>query len=277
MSKLKTFLREFWIFGLKEAWACLFGGYLLFWILLTKVWYPIGEVIYRYDFLLICAIAFQMILLIFKLETWREASVIAIFHIVATGMEVFKTSESIGAWVYPDEFVAGIYNVPFFAGFMYSAVGSYIARIWRIFEFRFSYYPPMIWPILLVTVIYINFFTHHFWYDLRNPLIIASILTFGWTRLYFKIDQVYRKMPLLLGFFLVSLFIWFAENIATYSNIWIYPNQNSGWQMVPITKLIAWYLLMLLSFVLVSLVNRPRLLDEVSKVEIGDVSQIDTE
>ena len=62
-------------------------------------------------------------------------------------------------------------------------------------------------------------------------------------------------MPLLFGWLLVALFIWFAENIATYTNIWIYPNQSSGWEIVLIAKLSSWYLLMLLSFVLVSLIN----------------------
>jgi uncharacterized membrane protein YoaT (DUF817 family) len=62
-------------------------------------------------------------------------------------------------------------------------------------------------------------------------------------------------MPLLLGFFLVALFIWFAENIATFSNAWLYPDQKDGWSMVSPHKLVAWYLLMIISFVLVSLVH----------------------
>ncbi|MFP3480795.1 DUF817 family protein, partial [Burkholderia sp. SIMBA_057] len=49
---------------------------------------------------------------------------------------------------------------------------------------------------------------------------------------------------------------WFAENIATYANIWIYPNQSGEWQMVPLAKLSSWFLLMLLSFVLVASINR---------------------
>jgi uncharacterized membrane protein YoaT (DUF817 family) len=52
--------------------------------------------------------------------------------------------------------------------------------------------------------------------------------------------------------------IWFAENIATYTNIWIYPNQAREWDMVPLAKLSSWYLLMLLSFVLVSFVSEVR-------------------
>lgn len=48
--------------------------------------------------------------------------VIALFHLVAMGMEIFKTHPSIGSWQYPEEFRIGIMNVPLFAGFMYSAV-----------------------------------------------------------------------------------------------------------------------------------------------------------
>lgn len=112
MQHLRIVLYEFRLFGLKQASACLFGAYLLFWILLTRLWYPLDSLIHRYDFLLLCAVGFQVVLLAFRLETRREAMVIAAFHLVATAMEVFKTSEAIRAWHYPDEFVVGIYNVP---------------------------------------------------------------------------------------------------------------------------------------------------------------------
>ena len=69
-------------------------------------------------------------------------------------------------------------------------------------------------------------------------------------------------MPLLLGFLLVALFIWFAENIGTWSRAWIYPGQADAWTPVSIGKLGAWYLLMIISFVLVALVHRPRPVDE---------------
>ena len=50
---------------------------------------------------------------------------------------------------------------------------------------------------------------------------------------------------------------WFAENLATFSNAWLYPDQRHGWTIVSPMKLGAWYLLMIISFVLVSLVQRP--------------------
>ena len=100
---MKTFLREFWLFGIKQASASIFGGYLLFLILLTKFWYPF-ETLYRNDFLFLAALGFQLTLLVLRLESPREAAVILIFHVVATAMEVFKTSDAIGAWHYPGEF-----------------------------------------------------------------------------------------------------------------------------------------------------------------------------
>ena len=229
-------------------------------MLITSVWYPL-EAIHRYDFIFIAAILFQVALLLLRLETLREAVVIVVFHLVATVMELFKTSDAIGSWVYPEEFIFGIGNVPLFTDFMYSAVGSYIARIWRIFEFEFSHYPRKSFTVFLVSAIYVNFFSHHFLPDLRWSLLLLTVFLFRRTTIYFKVVSSSRKMPLLLGWLLVALFIWIAENIATYANIWIYPNQSVEWNMVPLAKLSSWYMLMLLSFVLITLVNEDRIRD----------------
>ena len=247
-------LREFWVFGLKQAYACLFGGFLLAVMIVTHYWYPISG-LHRYDFIFLAAIAFQLLLLITRLETLRESVVILVFHVVATVMELFKTSDAIGSWSYPEDYVFGIGNVPLFTGFMYSAVGSYIARVWRILDFQYSRYPARWTTIVLVVMIYINFFTHHYMWDLRWILLAVTVTLFLHTRIYFKVIREYRSMPLLLGWFLVAFFIWLAENVATFTNIWLYPNQNGQWEMVSLGKLSSWYLLMLLSFVLVSLIN----------------------
>lgn len=254
---IRGFIKEFWLFGLKQAYACVFGGYLLALTLVTRYWYPF-DVLHRYDFIFLAAIAFQVFLLAMRWETLRESLVIVVFHVVATVMELFKTSDAIGAWHYPEAYVFGVGNVPLFTGFMYSAVGSYIARVWRLFDFSFSSYPPRWAAITLVVLCYLNFFTHHYIWDLRWWLMGLTVILFFRTRIYFRIIRTPRYMPLLLGWFLVALFIWFAENLATFANIWIYPNQSVHWQMVSPAKLSSWYLLMLLSFVLVSLINTIR-------------------
>jgi len=246
---------EFLLFGFKQAWACLFGALLLFLLIATHLFYPDDAPLARYDFLTLAALAIQIGLLWLRLETLEEAKVILAFHIVGTVMELFKTAA--GSWVYPEPSLLRIGGVPLFSGFMYAAVGSYIARIWRIFGFRFTHYPPRWATVLLAAGIYVNFFAHHWLPDVRGLLLAATALLFFRCRVYFTPFRKARWMPLLVGFFLVAAFIWFAENIATFSNAWIYPDQKEGWRMVSPAKLVAWYLLMIISFVLVSLIHRP--------------------
>ena len=246
---------EFLLFGFKQAWACLFGGLILALLLATHLFYPADAALDRYDFLTLAALAIQLGMLAFRLETLDEAKVILAFHVVGTVMELFKTAA--GSWVYPEASVLRIGSVPLFSGFMYAAVGSYIARVWRIFDFRFEPYPPAWQTWLLATAIYVNFFAHHYLPDLRYLLFAAIGLLFWRTRIYFTCWREARWMPLLVGWLLVALFIWFAENIATFANAWTYPNQKDGWEMVSLAKLGSWYLLMYISFVLVTLVAKP--------------------
>jgi uncharacterized membrane protein YoaT (DUF817 family) len=251
---LTAFVYEFLLFGFKQGWACLFGALILALLLGTHLYYPADAVIARYDFLTLAAVAIQVAMLVFKLESVEEAKVILAFHLVGTIMELFKTS--LGSWNYPETSLLHIGAVPLFSGFMYASVGSYIARVWRIFEFRFDHFPNRITLISLASLIYINFFTHHWLPDIRIPLFMAIAVIFWKTTVWFKPFRVHRKMPMLIGFFLVAVFIWFAENISTFSNAWLYPDQKSGWTIVSPTKLGAWYLLMIISFVLVSLVQK---------------------
>lgn len=255
----RLWLYEFVLFGFKQAWACLFGGMLLFLLLATHLFYPGDAPLHRYDFLTIAAIAIQAGMLAFRLETLAEAKVILVFHVVGTVMELFKTA--VGSWVYPEASLLHIGAVPLFSGFMYAAVGSYIARVWRIFDLRYSHYPPRWATWLLAAAVYVNFFAHHWTVDIRWLLFAATLLLFVRTRVYFRNWRVYRSMPLLIGFLLVALFIWFAENIATFAQAWNYPGQEDGWEMVSLSKLGSWYLLMIISFVLVEAVQPTRSLD----------------
>jgi uncharacterized membrane protein YoaT (DUF817 family) len=141
---------------------------------------------------------------------------------------------------------------------MYAAVGSYLARVWRLFDLRFTRHPPL-WAIIGLSVgIYVNFFAHHYVPDVRLALFALTALLFGRTMVYFKVWRVHRPMPLLVAFVLVSLFIWFAENIGTITGAWLYPHQAKGWSMVPLTKLGAWFLLMIISYVMIAALNRPQ-------------------
>jgi uncharacterized membrane protein YoaT (DUF817 family) len=253
-NQYTLYLYEFITFGIKMAWASLFGAAMLAALIVTHFFYPDDAWLYRYDFLTFFAVSVQVIMLATKLETKEEAFVIFLFHIVGTCMEIFKTS--MGSWVYPEPSVMHIYGVPLFTGFMYASVGSYIARSWRLLDFKFTAHPSRIVCALIAIGIYVNFFTHHFILDLRYVLFAVIALAFGRTMLYFKVWKEYRKMPLLLGFFLVSFFIWIAENVGTFTAAWVYPSQQQGWHLVSLGKLGSWFLLMIISYVLVSLVHK---------------------
>jgi uncharacterized membrane protein YoaT (DUF817 family) len=249
-------LHEFVCFGVKQARASLFGGCVLALLLGTWAWYPPGAWLARYDFLVLAALALQLVLIVSGLETRDEARVILCFHLVGTAMEVFKTA--MGSWVYPESSVLRLGGVPLFTGFMYAAVGSYIARAWRLFDFRFVRHPPFAATAWLALAIYANFFAHHFLPDARWLLFAALGWLFGRTWILFRVRHVHRRMPLLLGFVLVALFIWLAENLGTFAAAWRYPMQRHGWTLVPLGKLGAWLLLMVISYVLVSAVARKR-------------------
>lgn len=248
-------LGELLWFGRTQVLACLFGILLLAGILLTRHWTPdLGFA--RSDLLFLYALSLQVALIAFRLEHRDEVVVILAFHLLATLMEWFKTSPGIGSWQYPEEgAIFRVYRVPLFAGFLYAAVGSYLARSWRLFDLRFTGYPPVWLTVVLALLAYVNFFTHHFTVDIRWLLIGASVILFGRCRVSFQTGSRRRSMPLLAGLFAVAFAIWIAENLGTWARAWVYPSQENGWELVSIQKFWAWYLLMMLSFVLVSLVR----------------------
>jgi uncharacterized membrane protein YoaT (DUF817 family) len=89
-------------------------------------------------------------------------------------------------------------------------------------------------------------------------LFAAMALLFGRTMIYFKVWRVHRHMPLLLANFLAALFVWLAENIGTLTKTWLYPHQAQGWSLVSLGKLGSWYLLLVISYAMVALINRPQ-------------------
>lgn len=239
------------MFGLKQAWAALFGGLMLLAIIVTQ--YVDLPFLARYDWLFLFAVMIQVFMVATKLEKPHEVLTIILFHLVGLGMELFKTSSGVASWSYPGEAVFRIENVPLFSGFMYAAVGSYIARSWRVLRLDFTNYPRRRYTTLLAIAIYGNFFTNHYVYDIRFILFIFIAILYGRTVVSYAVSKKVRRMPLLVGFFLIALFIWIAENISTYTNVWLYPTQMSGWHMVGLEKLGSWFLLMIISFIMVDI------------------------
>jgi len=256
LSGRRAWLTEFVVFGLKQGWACIFGAAMLAVLVATRLWYPDEAALARNDFLVLAAVVIQVIMVVFKLETLRELRVIVLFHIVGTGMELFKTD--VGSWIYEGEGLLRIGGVPLYSGFMYAAVGSYMVRVYRMFDLRFERYPRRWITAILAGLIYLNFFTHHYVFDARYVLLAAIVVVFGRTWMQFTVFRTRLRMPLVVAFLLVAIFIWLAENIATWSNAWAYPNQVDGWHLVSVAKLGSWFLLMMISVVLVAWVYPPR-------------------
>src|SRR5258708_30105122 len=155
-----AWLYELLRFGVKQGWACLFGGIAVALMIATYRFYPANAALPRYDFLFLCMIAVQAALLASRLETLEEAKVILIYHLVGTVMELFKTK--VGSWIYPEPNFFRIGGVPLFSGFMYSCIRSYLCPVWRLFDFRLTPHPPPGYLIAPRPSIFAHFFTRPF-------------------------------------------------------------------------------------------------------------------
>lgn len=254
-----SFFKELWRFFLANLRASFFGAFLLSIFLITE-FVPI-PLISRYDFIFLAAVGFQICALIFRFETLKEFSVIIIFHILATVMELFKTSPAIGSWTYPTVKTAifTLGTVPLFTGFLYSAIGSYISRSFQYLKLSYERFPAYYHLWILAVLIYLNFFTHHFFYDIRYLIFAYIFIIFFRTKVEFEVYRKRRAMPFLITVILTATFVWIAENIGTFTRIWLYPSQLQSWHLVPFDKIGSWFLLLILSFALVSIIYRNKL------------------
>ena len=245
-------LKSCFEFSYKAASAALFGILLLLAFVITASmrsheFYGF----FRYDYLLFYALIIQICLLYLKLESWAEAKVIALFHLMAMVMEVFLTHPHIASWQYPQPAIFKILTVPLFAGFMYSAVGSFFARSLRLYRVSFENLPSFANMLTLAVLSYINFMSKFFVPDIRLGLFIWSVLIFWKTKIRFELQHHSIQLPMLPILLVLAFIIWIAENISTFYQIWLYPSQVDAWHMVGWGKLGSWYLLLLLSLVLV--------------------------
>ena len=252
----RGFLVEAAVFVAKQAWACVFGALLLVVIVAARLWYPDDAVLARNDALTVAAVLIQIGMIVSGLETRRELWVIVLFHLTGTAMEIFKTDA--GSWTYDAGGILRIAGVPLFSGFMYAAVGSYMVRVYRLFDIRFRRYPPLWATALIAAAIYANFFLHHVWWDARWVLLLGVVALWAPTVMHARVWRSRIRLPLLVAFAGVAVVIYVAENIGTWAGAWLYPDQVDGWQLVSLSKLSSWFLLMIISVVLVTLVSPPR-------------------
>jgi uncharacterized membrane protein YoaT (DUF817 family) len=262
-GKFSSAFLELWFFTIKEARACLFAGLFFISVFCVPKLGLFG--LPRYDVLLLIALLIQAMMLWTKLETWDEFKAICVFHVVGFILEAFKVSSQIASWSYPDFAYSKFLGVPLFAGFMYAAVGSYIIQAWRLFQLRILHHPPYWMAGLLASLIYLNFFTHHFIGDYRWYLAACTLGLYARATVLFTPFGIQRKMPLILAFILIGFFIWVAENISTLLGVWQYPNQVGAWAMVHVGKWSSWTLLVIISVTLTANLKHLRESIEVPK------------
>ena len=112
--------------------------------------------------------------------------------------------------------------------------------------------------MLLAIAIYVNFFSHHFLPDMRWLLFAWTLLLFGRVRIYFTVDRVQRWMPLIVAGAADGLLPVGGGECRHGDRNMALSRRAHGWQLVSLQKLGSWYLLLIISFVLVTIVNRPR-------------------
>ncbi len=246
-------LRGIGLFLAKQLWAGLFAVIILAAILITKaIWNP-DWAIARYDALVMIAVAAQVVMLVFRLESLDEAKVILLFHITGTVMEFFKVAA--GSWAYPEVGMIKVMGVPLFTGFMYASVGSYIARSLRLFDMVLAPFPPYPLVAALAVAIYVNFFAHHFLPDIRLALFAATVILFWRTRLWVATGTGHRAIRLPVAALIVAGLLYIAENIGTFTGTWVYAGQ-AKWDPVRPAMMGSWYLLFYVAFATVLVVFR---------------------
>jgi len=253
-SAQPTWLRfcvEVLAFAWHEALSCLFPVF-IFAMLGATHFVTFG--LHRYDLLLALCFALQVVMYTSGMESRDEVKVIALFHALGLALELWKVHH--GSWSYHGDAWTKIAGVPLFGGFMYASVASYICQAWRRLKLQFLRWPPTWVCCLIAFGIYANFFTNRYLPDIRWFLFAAVALCFVRSQVVFVNNGPERRMPVLLSFLLIGLFIWFAEHIATFLGAWRYPNQHHGWQPVYLQKLTSWWLLVIVSIVIVAELHR---------------------
>lgn len=235
-------------FGWEQALSCIFPVVIFASLAITK--YVSLPILPRYDWLLIIFLAMQWLMVRSGLETRDELKVITLFHLIGLNLEIFKVQ--MGSWAYPEEGFFKIFGVPLYSGFMYASVASYLCQAWRRLKVELINFPPFILSASLAIAIYLNFFTHHFWHDVRWYLTGLVIIVFLRSSVSYEVNGTKYRMPLPLAFLLIGFFIWIAENIATFFDAWQYPNQAKTWSFVHIGKISSWVLLVIVSFLIVA-------------------------
>ena len=247
MATRYPLFEQLWDFFIKQLRSVLFGALILLGLAVSK--YLALPGLERYDWLLIYVILIQVFLLLTKFETAFDLIAILIFHIMGMILEIYKVR--LGSWSYPEPGLFKFFGVPLYSAFMYSAIGSYVVRIIKEMEIEVKHWPKWYYLLGLCGLIYLNFFTDTHGLDYRNLLYVLILVLFWRTRFSFKVKKQRYEWLAVLGFFLIGLFIYFAENIGSFFNAWRYSYQLTAWRLVDLGKISSWTLLIIITIVIV--------------------------
>lgn len=273
-GRLKQGIIQLFHFGYQQAMSCIFPVAIFLAMGMSK--YVEIPFIPRYDFILVVSILVQVLMLWTGLETRDELKVITVFHITGLMLEIYKVH--MGSWAYPEEAWSKVFGVPLYSGFMYASVASYMIQAWRRLKLEIIMWPKAYYAVPLSAAIYLNFFTHHFIYDLRWILTALLFVVFFKTTVRFFVNGRTYHMPMILAYFLIAFFIWIAENISTILGGYIYPNQTSTWEIVHLGKISSWFLLVVISMIIVAQLKRVKSdMQKKDSLRRGDNSPISEE
>lgn len=239
---------QLWRFGYQQALSCIFPVAVFGTLAATQ--YIDVPYIHRYDLILLTLLLVQLVMYLTGLETRDEIKVICVFHLIGLTLELYKVH--MGSWAYLETGWSKVADVPLYSGFMYASVASYLCQAWRRLDVQLTAWPAAIYTVPLSFAIYLNFFTHHYLWDFRWFLLVLVLVIFYRTHVGFRAGSVMYRMPLVLSFLLIGFFIWVAENIATFFGAWQYPDQQTAWRLVGFGKISSWFLLVIISFIIVA-------------------------
>lgn len=247
-SRLATPILQLLNFGYHQAMSCIFPVAIFVTLSLSSL--VDLPYVHRYDAILLVLLFVQYAMYRSGLESRDELKVICVFHLIGLALEIYKVG--MGSWAYPEPAYTKLFGVPLYSGFMYASVASYMCQAWRRLRMEMTGWPGMIAAGTLGAAIYLNFFTHHYIPDYRWWLAALVLIVFSRTWVIYRVRTQTYRMPLTLSFVLVGFFIWLAENIATYFQAWKYPDQHEGWRMVGLGKISSWFLLVIISVIIVA-------------------------
>ncbi|MBX3115044.1 MAG: DUF817 domain-containing protein [Fimbriimonadaceae bacterium] len=204
----------------------------------------------RYDLLFLLCVLVQFAMVKLRLETWRDASVVAIFHLLGLLLEIYKVNQ--GSWSYPEHSVLKIAGAPLYSGFMHASVASYMCLAWKKFDLKSTDWPTPKIALTTAAIVYAQFFFPSWPTGLRIVMLVAVCAVFGRSQVHYTVINKVWQMPMPVAFILIGFMIWIAENLATFFGAWKYPYQLDYWQPVHAMKIVSWTLLMMVSLVIVA-------------------------